>query len=202
MNGFEFVKVNNNPFLYGENNIQMTLECSFMMMKYPVSVSQYKAYCKAANRNMPMPPNWGWIDDHPMVNISWYEAKEFANWIELALPTSEEWQLASRGVYGRLYPWGNEWDKNRCCNSVETPVKSTVKIGLYPAGTSPYGIHDMAGNVWEWTGSILQDIDDYIIQGGSWFNFHEKSFYNTFTNHRPPDNCYNNVGFRCILRLP
>jgi sulfatase modifying factor 1 len=202
MNGFEFVKVKNNAFLYGTENRTITLDNSFMMMKHPVTVSQYKAFCKSVNCQMPATPNWGWIDDHPIVNISWQDANNFAEWLELSLPTTEEWQLASRGVYGRKYPWGNDWDPDRCCNSVKGQIKSTAKIGSYPAGVSPYGIHDMAGNVWEWTCSKYNNSDEYIIQGGSWFNFNEVNFANSYLNHRLPDNFYNNVGFRCILRLP
>ncbi|MEI6520406.1 MAG: hypothetical protein WCO98_10290, partial [bacterium] len=72
MNGFEFVKVNNNPFLCGDDNRTVVLDCSFMMMKYPVTVSQYRAFCSITGRDMPLPPNWGWIDDHPMINVTWY----------------------------------------------------------------------------------------------------------------------------------
>jgi serine/threonine-protein kinase len=202
MNGFEFVKINNNPFLYGDDNRTVILDNSFMMMKYPVTVSQYRAFCSITGRNMPMQPNWGWIDEHPIVNVSWYDANDFAEWLELALPTTEEWELASRGIYGRLYPWGNEWDFSRCCNSVNGQIKSTIKIGSYPSGVSPYGVHDMAGNVWEWTCSNNRINEDYIVHGGSWFNFHENNFHNTFVNYRSPENFYNNVGIRCILRLP
>ena len=99
---------------------------------------------------MPEVPAWGWIDTHP-VNVSWNDAKAYAKWAGVTLPTEAQWEKAARGTDGRVYPWGNDWDAAKCNNSVGAnhPGK-TSPVGSFPAGASPYGCLDMAGNVWQW----------------------------------------------------
>jgi formylglycine-generating enzyme required for sulfatase activity len=113
-------------------------------------------------------PVWDWESkrDHPVRYISWIDAMAYCQWLNerlqhelpegfvLRLPTEAEWEKAARGVKGREYPWGNEFDKDRC-NSAESNFQDTTPVGFYsPRGDSPYGCADMAGNVWEWTHSL------------------------------------------------
>jgi formylglycine-generating enzyme required for sulfatase activity len=118
--------------------------------------------------------------DHPVVDVSWDEANAFCAWLnarmkneelrienELArqsvsilssqpsirLPTEAEWERAARGVDGRTFPWGDEWDSARA-NTRDGGSGGTTPVGAYPAGASPAGCLDMAGNVWEWTASL------------------------------------------------
>ncbi len=97
--------------------------------------------------------------DHPVTQISWRDALAFCRWLSettgrgFRLPTEAEWEKAARGADGRLYPWGDEAPNARLCN-FESRVGDTTLVGKYPAGASPYGALDMAGNVWEWTGSL------------------------------------------------
>ncbi len=130
--------------------------------------------------------------DHPVVQIGWADAVAFCQWLSqetgqiFRLPTEAEWEKAARGTDGWLYPWGNEWDNTRL-NSREGGVRDTTPAGGYsPQGDSPYGVADMAGNVWEWcatkegksypydtaedewSSDYLAEIGLRVLRGGSW----------------------------------
>jgi len=123
----------------------------YWIYKYEVTVAQYRKFCKAKWwRRMPKAPSWGWRDDHPMVNVSWDDAAAYAKWAGVGLPTEAQWEKAARGTDGREYPWGNEWDGSKCASLLGAGLASTKPVGSYPKGVSPYGLHDMAGNVREW----------------------------------------------------
>jgi formylglycine-generating enzyme required for sulfatase activity len=121
--------------------------------------------------------------DWPVVGISWYEAMAYARWLGCTLPSEAEWEKAARGTDGRIYPWGNEFDKRRC--NTGKVFGGTTPVGKYgPQGNSPYGCMDMAGNTWEWTRSVdksypydpgdgredLEDRATRVLRGGSFYN--------------------------------
>ncbi len=189
---------------------------TFRIDKYPVTNAQYKRFVDATGREPPA----HWKDGtyppdkaiHPVVNVTWHDAVAYAEWAGKRLPTETEWEKAARGADGRVYPWGDEFDKDKC-NTKESGIKDTTPVGQYsPGGDSPYGCCDMAGNVWEWTSSIKksypydpedgrEDADasgNRVLRGGSWDLISDwaRSAYRV---HVVPSYRLINGGFRCVI---
>ena len=144
---------------------------AYLIDKYPVTNAEYKKFIESGGykqRNLWSDAGWDYIqqskplesncvnsamdgkDDCPVVNISWYEAEAFARYAGKRLPSEAEWEKAARGTDGRIYPWGNKFDKTRL-NCAESKIEKPTPVAKYPQGISSYGCFDMAGNVWEWT---------------------------------------------------
>lgn len=176
-----------------------------------VTVAQYRAYCSANGYVMPTAPSWGWIDNNPMVNVSWNDAFAYTAWAHATLPTEAQWEKAARGTDGREYPWGNNWDGSRCANNLQ----ATAAVGSYPSGASPYGAFDMAGNVWQWCGDFYganyysaspasnptgpNNAQFRVIRGDSWDDNDQTKFRAPYRNMDNPDHDYTNCGFRCVV---
>jgi serine/threonine protein kinase len=126
----------------------------FYISRYPVTNAEYHAFVEATHY---LPPqHWrdgvytSWEADLPVVYVNWHDAAAYCRWAGGRLPTEAEWEKAARGTDERRYPWGNTFDPKRC-NSREGGKGAATPMGKYsPAGDSPYGVGDMAGNVWEW----------------------------------------------------
>jgi formylglycine-generating enzyme required for sulfatase activity len=151
------------------------------------------------------------FEDHPVTEVTWYGAQAYCEWAGVRLPTEAEWEKAARGVDGRLYPWGN--DAPDCDKAQYAGCGGkTVSVGSKPAGASPYGVLDMAGNVWEWVADWYdeayyagsparnpQGADSGIrkvFRGGSW-GYLPKFRRTTDRARNRPAYAGFNVGFRC-----
>ena len=176
--GVEFMRIPAGKFLMGskdDNKLasdnekpQHSIELpEYWMACYLMTNEQFAKFVEEAAYKFNLEKNWKKKANHPVVKVSWHDAMEYCKWLTdlvkaefpsqnliARLPTEAEWEKAARGEYGNEWPRGNEFDKNKC-NTREGNKSGTTPVGAYsPQGDSPYGIADMAGNVWEWTISL------------------------------------------------
>lgn len=209
----------------------------FWMMRYPVTNAQYRQFVEAdgyeekwwwtdAGWQAREANDWTepryWNDTkwngarQPVVGVSWYEAVAFCRWTssvmgrEIRLPKEAEWEKAARGTDGRDYPWGNAEPNADLCNFNQNIGQSTP-VGQYsPAGDSPYGCTDMAGNVWEWciskyvgypyTDDDRNNVDGTearVLRGGSWSYDYWINVRAAYRGRNSPDLRDYDNGFRC-----
>jgi formylglycine-generating enzyme required for sulfatase activity len=154
---------------------------AFAIAQTPLSAALYSL--AVADGAVPPPPSWHGpvppptLAALPVIDVTWHEARTFCAWLNqqptialrlidsagqpvsppshlhFRLPTEAEWEHAARGTDGRRFPWGNDFDP-QLANTRESGRAAPNPPGTYPNGRSPYGIEDMAGNVWEWTASL------------------------------------------------
>ena len=171
-----------------------------------VTVADFHRYLQA--RSLPAP--WTAMPDStlPVTGVLYAEAVNYCTWRyppDGRLPREEEWEAAARGAQGRHYPWGNAWNANAA--NAGARRSGPAPVGSYPEGRTPEGIHDLVGNVWEWTASPYRAYGDttpsdlYVIRGGG-YNALERVSTATFRGGMPAVSSRENLaatGFRCVM---
>lgn len=232
------------PFLYGEDKQPRRIG-TFRIAKYPVTNAQFKAFedapdgwvndmwwvgLAAGGDGREQRPAYFKGANRPRENVSWYGAVAFTRWLTaqlrqagklglaevVTLPTKMQWEKAARGVDGREYPWGNNYEAGRA-NIDETEsgnevgpnyLQQTSAVGMYPYGLSPYGLHDCAGNVWEWCLTAYNESKNTsvrgdarrVLRGGSWHN--NRMYARCTIRHDLPNLRLSYFGFRCCVASP
>jgi serine/threonine-protein kinase len=155
---------------------------------------------------------------HPAVHVSWFDARAYAQWAGKTLPSEAQWEKSARGTDGRKYPWGKSAPDATRANYGLTR-RGTVPVGSFPAGASPYGVEDLAGNVWEWCEDL--DAQDFyahgpshnpcnhgdlttrgrrVVRGGS-FMYDAHSVRTFSRSSFEPQLGSQGIGFRCVRRV-
>jgi formylglycine-generating enzyme required for sulfatase activity len=230
------IHVPSGSFLSGDPPRAVRLT-AYAIDRYPVTVVAFARFIDAggyANDCYWSDPGWQWrtaigvekprfwgepewaeylVPNHPVVGVSFYEAEAYAAFVGARLPTEHEWEKAARGTDARKYPWGDEW-QDEACGSRGVGPRSTVPIGVFPKGASPFGVRDMVGCIWQWCSDPFRgwgapgdeiDRDDAAALasplrrttcGGAW-NTLKWSVTCSSRNGFPAGARFSNLGFRC-----
>jgi serine/threonine-protein kinase len=200
-------------FQYGADKKRATLP-AFYMDETEVTNAAYRKFCEATSHTPPPNPPWDpdyfrAKDRYPVLNVTWDDAVAFAQWAGKRLPTELEWEKAARGTDGRTWPWGSEFDPKKAnLGGDKDGFVYTAPVGSFPAGASPYGMLDMAGNVWEWVADAYGPTKDFgpndrVLKGGAFVASVGKDEATTFFHgRRPRTERPNGVGFRCAKDAP
>ena len=207
-----------NEPLYLNEHPQRTLRLkAFYIDKYEVTNAEFKKFLidlgKYTDAQIQMLIERLQLQENnlPVRNLTWFKADEYCRFVGKRLPTEAEWEKAARGSDGREYPWGNDWNPDYV-NAGQGEADLTP-VGSFENGKSPFGVYDMAGNVMEWTADWYEPYPgaEYqspnygkkrrVVRGGSWGGVGHyvipHYFRVAYRFNFPPDQAFNDVGFRC-----
>jgi len=218
------------PLYEDEHPLQKPFLKGYYIDRYEVTHSRYKIFVDDLGYVTPeywengiYPPGQ---DNHPVVWVSWFDAANFCDWAGKRLPTEKEWERAARGQDGREYPWGNTFQTENANLPVNSRSKTMITaVGSFPKSTTPLGVHDLVGNVWEW---VNDDYNPYpgndkpndnfgqgfkVLRGASAANighfpgefYHKilKEFARAgYRQFAAPESGEPDVGFRCVSTSP
>lgn len=209
-----------------ERPLTKVMVSRFYLSRHLITNAQYEQFDRAHSRKRAS----GAGDRHPVVYVSYTDAMKFCQWLgtrerrKYRLPTEAEWEYAARGTDGRKYPWGNYAGRGDLANfadkntvfawsdrNLDDGYAETSPVGAFPVGVSPFGIEDMAGNVWEW---CLDYYEPYkgtpkvnphgptngtkrVYRGGSWKSRFASLRTTTRSSNSPNYSC-NDLGFRIV----
>ncbi|MBT3604944.1 MAG: SUMF1/EgtB/PvdO family nonheme iron enzyme [Candidatus Latescibacteria bacterium] len=221
LNPKEMILIDSGDFLMGDEDgsrdeqpQRTVLLNAYWIDRYPVTNQEYKMFVDVTGHRRP--PHWtsGTYPleqaSHPVTNISWQDAEEYAEWVGKRLPSESEWEKAARGTLGQTYSWGDAFRKDNV-NSTND-YGGTTPIDQFPGGASPYGVMDMCGNVQEWGSDWYYDdyyktapVDNPTGPAGGQYRVCRGGFYAenrmgvrcSQRHYAPPSTMQDHIGFRC-----
>ncbi|MCC7547289.1 MAG: SUMF1/EgtB/PvdO family nonheme iron enzyme [Burkholderiales bacterium] len=193
---------------------------AFRIDRHEITTAQYAKFLQATG-HAHQPEYWSEslaAQPLPVIGVSWHDARAYCAWAGRRLPTEAEWEAAARGRDARRYPWGGDEPdarRARLARSADEPYQGVAAVGSHPAGASPAGVHDLAGNAAEWVADwYAEGIDpaasrnptgpaagtDRIIRGGGYYDAADR-LLGTRRFHASPSHRGEDIGFRCAADM-
>jgi hypothetical protein len=177
-----------------------TWQAGFFIDVYPVTNAAYAVFLDATGHRPPAawPGTNPDTAQHPVVGVSWHDAAAYCHWAGKTLPTGAQWEKAARGPHGTAYPWGDQADAAHS-NVRESRIRTTTAVGWWDNGTSVYGVHDLCGNIWEWT-TTPDEAGHRQARGGAFTTPAHLTNPAAWVSWYP-STCRDDLGFRGIVTI-